>query len=259
MTDLKNWIRTNSGKARIIMRLLMLLCVAGIVWSASTLIANSREYAKGDAAYEQVRTMLQNAELSAGQNAPAADAGIDFEALRKLNPDVVGWLLAEGSIIDYPVVRGTDNDYYLTHLFNREKNKLGALFVDYRNGGDFSGKNTIIYGHNMKDGSMFSSLTQYKAQGYYDNLPTMRLSTPDQDYTVALFAGIVADGSAEFVRFEFKDDADFLSYIDTVKTSSTFKSAVEVGVDDRIVTLYTCSYEANNARYALFGKLIPAV
>lgn len=258
MTDLKNWFGTNSAKARVILRLLILLCVACIVWSAATLIANSREYARGDAAYEQVRTMLQKSGLSGGQDISPTGAGIDFEALRKVNPDVVGWLLAEGSIIDYPVVRGTDNDYYLTHLFNRQKNKLGALFVDHRNSGDFSDKNTIIYGHNMKDGSMFSSLTQYKAQSYYDNLPTMRLSTPEQEYTIALFAGIVADGSSDFVRFEFKDDADFLAYIGTVKNSSTFKSAVEVAADDHIVTLYTCSYEADNARYALFGKLLPA-
>lgn len=249
MKNFKSSMAADPVRTRVWLRVLMLLCVIGIVWSVSTLIANSQEYAKGDAAYRQVRTLLQSDD--------AVEPGIDFDALRGVNPDVAAWLLAEGSTIDYPVVQGRDNDYYLTHLFNREKNKLGTLFVDYRNSGDFSGKNTIIYGHNMKDGSMFSSLTQYKAQSYYDNLPTMRLYTPEGDYTLALFAGIEADGSEDFVRFAFADDADFLAYIDAVRAQSTFKSRVGIQPQDRIVTLYTCAYETNNARYALFGKLLP--
>jgi sortase B len=127
--------------------------------------------------------------------------------------------------------------------------------MDYRNSGGFTDKNTVIYGHNMKDGSMFSSLTKYKEQGYYERLPTMALYTPEGDYTIELFAGVVADGDYEFVRFGFIDDADFQDYIHALKEKSTFKSNTRVKADDRIVTLCTCSYEFNNARYALFGRL----
>lgn len=260
------------SRPRRILHILMALCVLGILYSAFILFSDSREYAKGDAAYQQVRLLRESSGPSADQAGTSLETvgkasseekqeeqtnGVDFTSLEKINPDVVGWLAAEGTEIDYPVVRGKDNDFYLRHLFTGERNKLGSIFMDYRNYGDFSDKNTIIYGHNMKDGSMFSSLTKYKDQHYYDNFPTMLFYTPVGNFTIELFAGIVVDGNYESVRFDFKDDHDFQSYIDSLKKKSTFESNTIVKADDRIVTLCTCSYEFNNARYALYGKLTP--
>lgn len=250
----------------------MVLCAAGVLYSTFILISDNREYAEGDAAYQQVRQVRESSEPAANQtNAPPQIAGevsieekqdkhndsVDFSSLEEINPDVVAWLTCEGTEIDYPVVLGTDNDYYLRHLFTGERNKLGAIFIDYRNHGNFSDKNTIIYGHNMKDGSMFSSLTKYKNQNYYDSYPAMVLYTPDGDYKIELFAGIIVDGNYESVRFDFKNNHDFQSYIDSLKKMSTFESNTLVNADDQIVTLCTCSYEFNNARYALYGKLTP--
>jgi sortase, SrtB family len=170
---------------------------------------------------------------------------------------VVGWIAAEGTEIDYPVVQGDNNDFYLDHLFTGERNKLGSIFMDCRNDAGFADKNTILYGHNMKDGSMFSSLTKYKDQRYYDRHPAMLLHTPEGSYRIELFAGIVVDGDDESVRMTFRDDDDFLDYVGSLRQASTFVSDTAVGADDRIVTLCTCSYEFNNARFALFGKLTP--
>ena len=260
------------SRPRWILHILMVLCVMGILYSAFILFLDIREYAKGDAAYQQVRLIQESSEPFADQasallqtdgEAPSEEKqeeqanGVDFTSLERINPDVVGWLAAEGTEIDYPVVRGKDNKFYLHHLFTGERNKLGSIFMDYRNHSDFSDKNTIIYGHNMKDGSMFSSLTKYKDQRYYDNFPTMLLYTPVGDFTIELFAGIVVDGNYESVRFDFKDDHDFQNYIDSLKKKSTFESNTIVKADDRIITLCTCSYEFNNARYVLYGKLTP--
>lgn len=252
--------RANKAKLYTLLRALMAVCVVGIGVSAYLMIQSNREYAKGDSVYAEVRLSLESNAKS--EETPPADAAptaaaVDFTALKAVNPDTAAWLLSEGSVIDYPVVQGQDNDYYLTHLFNGETNKLGSLFVDYRNSGDFTDQNTVIYGHNMKDGSMFASLTQYSDQSYYDSLPEMQLYTPDGMYSIRLFAGVLADGSYEFVRFGFTDDQDFLGYIDSLKADSTFRSEVSVSAEDRIVTLCTCSYAFNNARYALFGKLVP--
>lgn len=250
----------------------MALCAAGILYSAFILISDNQEYAEGDAAYQQVRQIRESSgPVSDQTNAPPQDTNgvsteekpneqtdsVDFSALEKINPDVVAWLTSEGTEIDYPVVLGTDNDYYLRHLVTGERNKLGAIFMDYRNHGDFSDRNTILYGHNMKDGSMFSSLTKYKDQSYYDSLPAMVLYTPGVDFKIELFAGIIVDGNQESVRFDFKDAQDFQSYVDSLKKASSFESNTVVTADDRIITLCTCSYEFNNARYALFGKLTP--
>lgn len=246
-----------------LLRILMVICFLGLLCSGYILMAEQREYRQGDEAYALLRTQAESP-LTVEKdiiNVPSANdvnpvREIDFSALKEVNPEVVAWISSEDQIIDYPIVQGTDNEYYLTHLFNGKKNKLGSLFVDYRTAGDFSGQNTIVYGHNMKDGSMFSSLGKYKDQEYFDKHPAMQLSTPSGVYTVEFFAGIVADGDYEFIRYQFHDDQDFLTYIDALKRDSTFKSDVSVAANERIVALCTCSYEFNNARYALFGKLV---
>lgn len=252
------------SRQQLLLRTLMTICIAGILGSAYILYSEQREYDEGDAAYEQVRAMkLREPGTEEGvQDSTSADflakenKKVDFAALKQVNADVMAWIAADDRIIDYPIVQGTDNEYYLTHLFTGSKNKLGTLFVDYRTPGDFSEKSTVIYGHNMKDGSMFASLTQYKDQEYYDGHPYMQLFTPDGAYRIEFFAGIVADGDYEFIQYDFDGDSDFLAYIETLKSDSTFRSDVSVNANERIVALCTCSYEFNNARYALFGKLV---
>lgn len=182
---------------------------------------------------------------------------IDFITLEKINSDVVGWLVAEGTKIDYPVVRGEDNDFYLNYLFTGDRHKMGLIFMDYRFQSDFSDKNIIIYGHNMNDGSMFSSLEKYEDQRYYDSASTMLLYTPFGDFAIELFAGNIVDGTYESIQFDFKNSNDFQSHIDLLKKKSTFKSDTIVNAEDQIITLVTCSDEFNNARDALYGKLTP--
>lgn len=257
--------RGAASRISLVLRLLMVVCVAAGLFSGYVLLASHREYAAGDKAYALIRQDIEQAAPS-GLEADSSSAGtvsertfksINFAELAEINPDVVAWLKADEGIIDYPVVQGTDNEYYLDHLFTKAHNKLGSLFVDYRTPGDFSAQNTVIYGHNMKDGSMFSSLMNYKDQNYFETYPEMQLYTPGGVYVIEFFAGIVADGDYEFIRYDFKDNEDFLSYITTLKQESSFRSEVELEANDRIVTLCTCSYEYNNARYALFGKLVP--
>ena len=265
-------MKRTKSRLRRILHILIVFCAAGVLYSAFILISDNREYAEGDAAYQQVRQIRESSESVADQTDATPQMtgevsieekpneqsdSIDFPALEKINPDVVAWLTSKATEIDYPVAQGDDNDYYLRHLFTGEHNKLGSIFMDYRNHGDFSDRNTVLYGHNMKDGSMFSSLTKYKDQSYYDSFPTMVLDTPSGDFTIELFAGIIIDGNQESVRFDFKDDQDFQSYINSLKKESTFESNTIVEANDRIVTLCTCSYEFNNARYALFGKMVP--
>ncbi len=239
---------------RRIVHILLVVCAIGILYSAFFLLSQTREYAAADTAYEAVRQLREAPPLDEKTAEKQEAAHIDFASLEEINPEVVAWVA--GAEIDYPIVQGKDNAYYLGHLFSGEANQLGAIFMDYRNQGDFSDKNTVIYGHNMKNGSMFSSLTAYKAQDYYDSNPTMMLYMPDNTYQLAFFAGLVIDGNGS-VPLEFADAQAFQGYIDALKKKSTFQSTTTVGTEDRIVTLCTCSYEFNNARYALFGKLTP--
>lgn len=243
------------SKLHKVLRGLMILCLAGILFSAFLLFKDDQEYVKGNATYQQIRELSKSA--VAQTNESKQDDTINFLSLKEMNPDIVGWIISKGTEIDYPIVQGKDNDYYLHHLFTGELNKTGSIFMDDQNHGDFGDKNTIIYGHNMKDGSMFASLAKYEEQSYYNCFPTISLYTPNGNFIVELFAGIIVNGDQSSIRLDFKDGADFEDYVGSLKQLSTFKSNTTVRADDQIITLCTCSYEFDNARFELFGKLTP--
>lgn len=181
---------------------------------------------------------------------------VDYAALKSTSPDSVGWIWSEGTPINYPIVHGDDNVFYIEHLHNGEFNLNGAIFVDCREKSDFTEKNTIIYGHNMNDGSMFASLRNYRDAAYYPEHPCLYISTPDKYYRVDIVAGLITEPTSYIYAFEFEEEEQFLAYIESAKADSTFESPVEVDVDDQIVTLSTCTYEIDDGRYVIIGKLV---
>ena len=181
---------------------------------------------------------------------------VDFKALTRTNNDIVAWLICDGTVIDYPVVQGKDNDYYLTHLFDRSKNILGTIFVDYSNNAAFSDRNTTIYGHHMKSGAMFASLVNYKKQSYYDMHPVMYLITPTAHYKIEIFSAYVAAASEDYRRYIFANDEEYESFLADLSRKSDFKGNVQVTAKDKIITLSTCTYDFDDARYVVHGKLV---
>ncbi len=185
----------------------------------------------------------------------APDKQVDFDALLKANGHTVAWIYSEGTPIDYPVVLGEDNAFYLNHTFSGRPGSAGAIFMDMDNQGDFSDANTAIYGHHMRNGSMFASLDKYRKQSYYDEHPVIYLYTPGGDYAIELFSAYVRNAS--LLPHDFESPEAFLAYVDKIKALSDFRSDVKIGADDRIVTLVTCNYNYDDARYVVHGKLVP--
>lgn len=220
-----------------------------------------KEYAAGEAAYRQLSRQVrparttepaqsEEAEASLPEETPPPWPEVDFEALAEINPDVVGWISIEGTGIDYPIVQGEDNKYYLKHLFTGEENRAGCVFLDCGNAADFSDPNSVVYGHYLNDGSMFSPLLKYKRQEYFDAHPTGWLVTKEKAYKVCFFAGAVSDvwGAAW-------DIAPSGTWAEEMIERSRFSCGVVPKVDDRFLTLSTCSYEFSNARFVLVGVL----
>lgn len=181
----------------------------------------------------------------------------DLDKLNSLNRDAAAWLLSTGTTIDYPVVQGEDNDYYLHHLSDGTPNEIGAIFLDYRNNPDFSDEISIIYGHHITMGRMFSTLSSYKEQRYYDEHPRMMLYVRDKTYEVELFAGNILSGSEGF-PLNFRTGKKKKEWIQDIIEKSTFSSGIIPKKQDRILVLCTCSYEFSNARYAVFGRVTEA-
>ena len=156
--------------------------------------------------------------------------------------------------MNYPIVQGDDNDYYLKRLLDGSWNSAGTIFADCRNSYDFSDFNTIVYGHNMKNKSMFGTLKKYTKQDYYNEHPFWYLTTLDKKYKVELVAGYVTPNNSNIYALEkTKEERDRL-LAESIK-NSIFTSNIKVNENDRLISFSTCSYEYKNARFVLLGVL----
>ena len=139
---------------------------------------------------------------SGSERVLSAGVRVDFDGLSEVNPQVVGWIFGPDTVISYPIVQGEDNTYYLHRLFTGESNGSGCIFLDAACAGDFSGDHSIIYGHHMKNGTMFASLGEYASQDYYESHPYFQLSTPQGDWRGDGFSAYVADVGQEGWQIE---------------------------------------------------------
>ncbi|MDF9825017.1 sortase B [Breznakia sp. PF5-3] len=168
---------------------------------------------------------------------------VDFDALKKVNPDIVGWIVVLDTEISYPVVKGSDNEYYLNHLYDKTENYAGSIFMDYRNNEDLSDPNTFIYGHNVHHGTMFAELENYVKKDFFEKHPYVYYYTPDASYKLQVFSAYVDKGDSQSYNISFGDDASYQAYLDYVKGLSRHTNDVTVTAKEHIITLYTCSYE----------------
>lgn len=249
---LNSWIR----------RCLGAVFLAAFLFSAWQLYLIYGEYAAAQTQYSQleqyVHTNAPTLPPSSSQSTAETDVSpwpqVDFAALSQINPDIVGWLYIEGTQINYPVVQGENNDYYLNHQFDRSYNSAGCLFLDAANSPLLLDRNTIIYGHHMKNKSMFHSLTKYKQQAFFDAHPAAWLVTPAGSYQIQFFSGYVSDTAGAAWNID-SSDADYEAWLAAAKKKSCFISPTLPTTQDRVVTLSTCSYEFQNARFVVHGIL----
>ena len=233
----------------------------------SSLAAVSADFSEGFGDTQSNALIFQsiNEALSEAVSKTYAESGAELDEgsetgereLKKTRHYTTSWLRLEGTVIDYPVMQGGDNEYYLHHLPDGKENKMGSIFLDYRNSPDFTDKHSVIYGHHMKSGDMFTTLKYYNGQAFYETNRIINLYTQSGNYDIELFTGYIVDANTESIPITFKNEEDFVNYIESIKKRSVFKSDVTVLPDDLIVSLVTCSYEFDNARMLVAGKLIP--
>ena len=166
---------------------------------------------------------------------------VDWESLKAINPDIIAWLQIEGTEISYPVMKGTDNEYYLHHTFEGNYNAAGSIFIEYTNSSDFQDCNTIIYGHNMRNGSMFGLLRKYFQS--QDSLPGryIWICTPEKNYRYEIFSSHVVDAAGEVYTLFSAPDQQFQQYLDSMKAQSLVDFGVDVTKEDKVITLSTCT------------------
>ena len=200
---------------------------------------------------QEVRTVFEDGEE---KTLPVLKNPIDFTQLLSVNSDIVGWLRIRALDISYPVVQGKDNDYYLHRTFEKTDNFAGCLFVNSYNMGDFTDQNTIIYGHNMKNGSMFGKLKNFSDPEVFKKSRYFWIFTPDFIYQYRMFSASVVDKTGLTYQISFTDD-EFDQFISRAYSNSVVDNqGVTVTKEDRIVTLSTCTGD-DSTRFVVMGKL----
>ena len=179
-----------------------------------------------------------------------------FKSLLDMNEDVVGWIKIPGTNIDYPVVQADNNQFYLNHNLKKEMSTRGSIFMDYRNSKDELDYNTVLYGHHMKDGSMFTDLFAYKKPSFYTDHAYIEYDIPEQPMRWQIFSVYVYQPSNDCLQLSFNNDMEYAQYLDMVRGRSIYETGVKVTNDDKILTLVTCSYEFKNARLVIHAKRV---
>ena len=178
----------------------------------------------------------------------------DINKLENEYEGATGYIDIPNTNISYPIMQGEDNSYYLKHLPNGDRNKMGSIFLDYRNNG-FNDKNTIIYGHNFNNGTMFSDLLNYKSFEFYKNHSNYKIYTSDKVIEVAIFAVYIADATKDELPINF-ESTDYDDYLDMVLESNLINSEVSIDSEDNLITLCTCSNGSWKNRLIVIGKVL---
>ena len=182
---------------------------------------------------------------------------IDFNQLLKRNSDTVGWIEVKGTNINYPIVQTTDNNYYLTHAFDKTENEAGWVFMDYRNDAVNFNQNTILYAHSRLTGSMFGSLKNILNSSWYTNKNNhiIRLSTPTENTMWQVFSVYTIPKESYYITPSFNSNEAYLEFLNTIKSRSEVDFSGTVNTNDKILTLSTCKDNFGN-RVVMHAKLI---
>lgn len=186
---------------------------------------------------------------------------IDFAALQQQNPDVYAWIQVPGTEVDYPILQSSnDNTYYLNHTIDGEEKKEGAIFTENYNTKTFEDPNTVIYGHDMKNGSMFQSIHKYMDRSFFDNNRDIVIYMPDQILHYKIFAAYLTDNKHLLMNYNFWSKDEYQQYLNSIFSmrdmNAFIDTSTEVTTEDKIITLSTCYAGISTQRYLVQAVLV---
>lgn len=252
-------LRVRKKKKLGIVPILLVVLFSGVfVFSAVQLTRILLEYRKGAQEYSSISAVaIREPEQTAQPD--SAYLAVDFAALREINPDCIGWIDIPGTKISYPVVQGYDNDEYLRLSFEGNYYVGGSVFIDYLCEKDWSGTNTVVYGHHMYDGTMFSDLAKFMKQNFWESNREVHIYTEQGVRVYDIFSAYRCDVGNGCYTVLFDGDAAVGAWSSEMTAQSRYPTGIEVGAGDKIITLSTCTGESEVERYvvqAVFRELV---
>lgn len=248
-------------KSTICILLILMFAALGIFgYSLGKLYYFYWEYQKGENTYEELLEYVEEPGKNDFQEEESKEneyifIKVDFPGLKEVNPDVIAWIHIPALEISYPVVQGTDNSYYLYHMFDGKKNSSGSIFVDCNNANDFSDTNTIVYGHNMKNGTMFGELDRYQNEELFQEYPYFYIYVPDGILVYQIVSCYIGKINSSAYTYSFNTENDINEFFDVICQNSLYDINMQLNSNDKIVTLSTCVNSNKNNRFLIHGKL----
>lgn len=262
-------------------KILTALLAAVFLFSGAKLLIQQRENAAGSSTYQEALQLARSERKTAEEPAPvlsqAAPAeaepewivapldeedphvrdleNLDLEALRQVNPDVVGWIRIPDTPVDYPLMQGPDNDYYLNRTWDREPLSIGSIFLEYQTSPSLTDFNTIIYGHNMTTGAMFGSLRNYETLSYWEEHPYVYIRSDEGVYRYEIFSSYVAQVDSNAYGLAFSSERTQERFLAEITENSNIETPVHPEITDRILTLSTCSGIDYHTRRVVHARL----
>lgn len=252
--------KRKKGKRDILYNIAMLVCLAVFLVSGGLLVKRYFDDRQSENEFAALESLIVS-------DAPAAEGeesnSAKFAALRDQNSDFIGWISIEDTKLDFPVMYAPNNkDFYLRHDFNKEYSIYGVPYLDEKTtlGANDQSENLIIYGHNMKTGTIFGCLTGYKQAGYYEEHPYIQFDTVYGDGTYQVFAAfsidVVADTSFVYNQYVDMDEATYNEYVDEVIARSDVDTGIRPTYGEQLLTLSTCEYSTDNGRYVVVARRV---
>ncbi|PRS55116.1 SrtB family sortase [Bacillus sp. GBSC66] len=241
---------------RVWQRMLTIVCLGVFIYSGTAIglelfgyYQNRQVLAKAQTMYGQEQGMTESREPGTTRTS--------FDELRKVNNDIVGWINMKDTMIQYPIVQSRDNAFYLTRNYLKNDTRAGSIFMDYRNDVLHDSPNTVVYGHRMRDGSMFAGLTNYLKKDFFHEHRTFQYDTLYQSYEAEIFAVYETTVDFDYIQTDFQDLGEYAHYLQAVRKKSIYQTKTDVSTDDLILTLSTCDHvlAPKNGRLVVQAKL----
>ena len=245
---------------------MVFLCALGLLFYNMVFLSIKNTQLNGE-----IQRIAHGADRSDDNHAPDVEEGIDWDELKSINPEIVGWIYINDTKIDYPVLwhKGDDmwNQFYLNHNYKGDWDSYGTIFRDYRCLEGTDSKNVVMHGHHMNDGSMFGNLMNYAGMSgnldFYKEAPIIEFDTPKANgkyKIISIFKTNTLSSQGEFFNYlrccDFQNDKDFMNYVYNVRVRSLINCPVATNEDDELITLSTCSYEFTNFRTVVVARRV---
>lgn len=250
-------------KIKTIIRRILIFILTVIIFVCSYKIYNTlHEYQKADNIYNNLRKQKEQTIKETNSNIDGNSSSNDSKKnnsksytldLSSISKDFICWINIENTNIDYPVLQSNDNSYYLHRDIHGNYLYSGTLFLDYRDNYNKS-KNLIIYGHNMKNTTMFSEIEKFKDESFFNSKPTVTLIDKNKERHYEVFAVLLVKKDYGYTITNFNNDKEYTNFLNNICNASLYKVKNKPTTSDQIITLTTCSYEFENARTVIVCK-----